>query len=53
MIHDNAQMSGNIVCDIGDDFPVFTCEKIITHTCKQISMTSCHKVRYHSEVNMI
>ena len=41
------------MCDISDHFPVFTCKKIITHTCKQISMTSYYKVRNQSEVNMI
>ena len=46
-------MCGIIVCDISDHLPVSTCEKVITHTCKQISMTSCHKVRNHSEANMI
>ena len=44
-IHDYAHMSGIIVCDISDHFPVFTCKKVITHTCKQISMTSYYKVR--------
>ena len=47
-IHDNAHMSG-----ISDHFPVFTCKQVITHTCKQISMTSYYKVRNHSEVSMI
>ena len=42
-----------IVCDISDHFPVFTCKQVITHTCKQISMTSYYKVRNHIEVNMI
>ena len=41
------------MCDISDNFPVFTCKKIITYTCKQISMTCCYKVGSHSEVNMI
>ena len=27
--------------------------KVITHTCKQISRTSCYKVKHHSEVNVI
>ena len=35
-IHDYVHMSGIIVCDISDHFPVFTCKKVITHTCKQI-----------------
>ena len=52
-IYDYAHMSGIILCDISDYFPVFTCKKVITHTCKQISMTSHHKVRNHSEANMI
>ena len=52
-IHDYAHMSGIIVCDIIDHFPVFTCKKVITHTCRQIFMTSYYKVRNHSEVNMI
>ena len=52
-IYDNAHMSGITVCDINDHIPVFTCKKVITHACKQISMTSCYKVRNHSEVNMI
>ena len=46
-------MSGIIVCDISDHFPVFTCKKVITHTYKQKSMTSYYKVRNQSEVNMI
>ena len=46
-------MSGIIVCDISDQIPVFTCIKVITHTCKQISMTSYYKVINHSEVNTI
>ena len=46
-------MSGIIVCDISDHFPVFTSKKVITHTCKQISMISYYKVINHSEVNMI
>ena len=41
------------MCDISDHFPVFICKKVITHTCKQISMTSYYKVRNHSEVSMI
>ena len=41
------------MCDISDHFPMFTCKKVITHTCKQISMTSYYKVRNQSEVNMI
>ena len=49
-IHEYARMSGIIVCDISDDLPVFTCKKVITHTCKQIPMTSYHKVRNDSEV---
>ena len=36
-IHDYAHMSGIIMCDISDHFPVFTCKQVITHTCKQIS----------------
>ena len=39
--------------DISDQFPESTCKKAITHTCKQISMTSYNRVRNHSEVNMI
>ena len=46
-IYDYAHMSG-----ISDHFPVFTCKKVITHSCRQISMTSCYKVSNHSEVNM-
>ena len=41
------------MCDISDHLPVLTSKKVITHTCKQISMTSYYKVRNHSEVNMI
>ena len=52
-IHDYAHMSGIIVCDISDHFPMYICKKVITHTRKQISMTSYYKVRNHSEVNMI
>ena len=40
------------MCDISDHFPVFTCKEVITHNCKQISMTY-DKFRNHSEVNMI
>ena len=46
-IHDYAHMNGIIVRDIGDHIPLFTCEKVITHTCRQISMTFYHKVRNH------
>ena len=52
-IHEYVHMNGIMVCDISDHFPVFTCEKVITHTCKQISMTSYYEVGNHSEVNMI
>ena len=52
-IHDNANMNGDIVCDISDHLQVFTYKKVITHTCKQIPVTSNYKVRNHSEVNMI
>ena len=52
-IHDYAYISGIIVCDISYNFPVFTCNKVITHSCKQIPMTSYYEVRNHIEVNMI
>ena len=43
-IYDYAHMSGIIVCDISNHFQVLTCKNVIGHTCKQISMTSCHNV---------